>query len=78
MTELEELSIKILVQRERIISLAKQIELLDRIIEQKILILEQDINNKISSLNQQLQRTINQISKITGVSEKILCPPFYQ
>ena len=78
MTELEELTIKLLVQREKIISLAKQIELTDRIIEQKILILEKDINNKLNVLNQRIQETINQLSIITGVSKNILCPPYYQ
>ena len=72
MSELEELTIKILVQREKIISLAKQLELTDKLIEQKILNLEQDIQYKINKLDQEIQRTINYINyyfNLTGVSK---------
>ena len=72
MSELEELTIKILVQRERIISLAKQLELIDRIIEQKIDNLNQDITNKINKLDEEIKRTINYINyyfNLTGVSK---------
>ena len=72
MSELEELTIKILVQRERIISLTKQLELIDRIIEQKINNLNQDITNKINKLDEEIKRTINYINyyfNLTGVSK---------
>ena len=62
MTELEELTIKLIVQREKINYLTKQLELIDKIIEQKIINLEQNINNKINSLDQEIQRTINYLN----------------
>lgn len=72
MSEIEELTIRILVQREKIISLAKQLELTDKLIEQKILNLEQDITNKINKLDEEIQRTINYINyyfNLVGVSK---------
>jgi len=62
MSEIEELTIRILVQRERIVSLTKQLELIDKIIEQKIYNLNQDIQYKINKLDEEIQRTINYIN----------------
>jgi len=62
MSELEELYTKLLIQREKIISLTKQLELIDRIIEQKINNLNQDIQYKINKLDEEIQRTINHIN----------------
>jgi hypothetical protein len=52
--EINQISIKLAVQKERIASLEKQFQLQDQLINQRIINLEQDISNKILVLDQRI------------------------
>ena len=62
--EINQISIKLAVQKERIASLEKQFQLQDQLINQKIINLEQDISNKILVLDQRIKQIQHQLQHI--------------
>lgn len=62
--EINQISIKLAVQKEKIKSLEKQLYLQDKLINQKIVNLEQDINNKIMILDQRINNINQQLQNI--------------